>query len=295
MARQFGGVHPNKQNDKAKVILAASLVFIVLFASLAYVLLSSQSEPPKAAAVVVDSGGESEIKMVDVLVPVSEIQPGAALEARMFRKESRPQVGVSNRVVRDFEEIKAHFARSLIVPNQPLHRDYITSVRPTNILTANIPEDFRAVTIRVDARTSVEGFVRPGANVDVVWASRIRGKPGITTIVQNAKVLSAERQTKVDNANPGVPVPSTVTLLVTAEDAQKIQLASTTGKLSLSLRGDADAGKAAGSKTITLDDLIGGIPGARKEENVEGTVTIGGERWLLVDGKLKPATSRDSQ
>jgi len=292
MARQFGGVHPGSQGDKAKIVVAAGAVFVVLFSLLAYGLLSSGdkegAEPTQA--VVVDE--QSDVKMVEVLVPVQEIEAGLPLEPRMFRKESRPQVGVSNRVVKDFEEIRAHYSRSLIVPGQPLHRDYITSVRPTNVITANIPEGFRAVTIRVDAQSSVEGFVRPGARVDVVWASSIRGKPGITTIVQNARVLSAERQTDKEQQK-GAAVPNTVSLLVSAQDAQKIQLASTTGKLSLSLRGDLDTGKAGSGSSITIDDLFGGTRGdQRPQENIEGTVTLGGEKYLLVNGKLIPAAGQ---
>src|SRR5690606_13576940 len=178
MARQFGGIHPARQGDKAKVVVAAGAVFFVLFALLAYGLLSTKEEDGAVEPAVVVQD-QSDVKMVEVLVPVQELEACAALEPQMFRKESRPQIGVSNRVVKDFEEIRAHYSRSLIVPGQPLHRDYITSVRPTNVITANIPEGYRAVTIRVDDRTSVEGFVRPGARVDVVWASAIRGKPGV--------------------------------------------------------------------------------------------------------------------
>lgn len=292
MSRHFGGMQPGRQADKTKTVLLVSLFFVVVFTVLAFVLLSTGHTKVEPKPVAVET--EAEVKMVDVLVPVQEIKSGTPLEARMFRKQSRPQVGVSPRVVKDFEEIQNYYARALIVAGQPLHKDYITSVRPVNAVTANIPPGFRAVTIRVDARTSVEGFVRPGAKVDVVWASRIRGRPGVTTIVENAKVLSAERQTQeqVEAAKKGAPVPSTVTLLVAIQDAQKIQLASTTGTLSLSLRGDTDGGKASNAgKSITIDDLLGNKP-KQEGQNVEGTVTIAGEKWNMVEGKLVPAKKR---
>ncbi|MDC0357511.1 Flp pilus assembly protein CpaB [Oligoflexia bacterium] len=289
MSRHFGGIQPGRQSDRTRTVLLASMFFIVLFSILAFFLLST-ADPKGETTKTVVVETEAEIKMVEVLVPLRDVLPGIPLEAQMFRRESRPQVGVSNRTVRTFEEVRGHYARSLIVAGQPLHRDYITSVKPTNALTASIPKGFRAVTIRVDARTSVEGFVRPGAKVDVVWASRISGQPGVTVIVQNAKVLSAERQTATEQKS-GVPVPSTVTLLVTSKDAQKIQLASTTGKLSLSLRGDADEVSDGQSRPITVNDLLGRrqVDGA-VNANVEGSVTIGGEKWLMVDGKLVPSS-----
>ncbi|MCB0329230.1 MAG: Flp pilus assembly protein CpaB [Bdellovibrionales bacterium] len=293
MARQFGGIHPARGGDRARPIIIAGFVLFLVFAGLAFVFLQSgNTGKPGPKAVVVEK--EEPMKMSTVLVPIQEIITGTPLEPRMFRKESRPQVGVSERAVKDFEEIRSHYARSLIVPGQPLHKEYITSIKPTSILTAKIPEGFRAVTIRTDSRTSVEGFVRPGAKVDVEWATRINGAPGVVTIVENAKVLSAERQTANNNSdknNNGAPVPSTVTLLVTAPDAKKIQLASTTGKLSLSLRGDEDSGRSQGGAGITIRDLL---PGGKKkqQENVDGTVTIGGVKWLLVDGKLVPSGGR---
>lgn len=295
MARHFGGINQGRHADRARAVVLASVFFVILFSVLAFYLLSTADTPNKKSEpkkVIVER--EKEIKMVDVLVPLREIDPGTSLEPRMFRRDSRPAVGVSDRTVKDFEEIRGQYARSLVVAGQPLHRDLLTSVKPVNQLTANIPEGFRAVTIRVDKRTSVEGFVRPGARVDVVWASRIRGRPGVTVIVQNAKVLSAERVTDVQNNNPGAPVPTTVTLLVSTSDAAKIQLASTTGSLSLQLRGDEDSGKDHGlSGSITIEDLLGGIKKSSGiDGNVEGTVTLGGEKFLLVDGQLVPKSRK---
>ena len=136
MSRHFGGIQPGRQSDKTRTVLFASLFFVVLFTVLAFVLLSTGHSKTAPKPVLVET--EAEIKMVDVLVPVKEIKAGEALEARMFRKESRPAVGVGNRVVKDFEEIRNFYSRSLIVSGQPLHRDYITAVKPTSAVTAKI-------------------------------------------------------------------------------------------------------------------------------------------------------------
>ncbi|MCB0320147.1 MAG: Flp pilus assembly protein CpaB [Bdellovibrionales bacterium] len=294
MARQFGGIHPSRGSDRARPVIITGFVLFLLFGGIAvYALKDSGEQKPTKVSEPQVIEKQREIKMVSVLVPIQEIPNGTPLEPRMFRKETRPEIGVSERAVKDFEEIRAHYARSLIVPGQPLIREYITPVKPTNILTAAIPEGFRAVTITTDVRTSVEGFVRPGAKVDVEWSTHLNGQAAIVTIVENVKVLSAERQTQVNTPN-GAPVPSTVTLLVTAKDAKKIQLASTNGRLSLSLRGDEDSGRLTGGGGITINDLLPGGSRKDQQENVDGTVTIGGVRWLLVDGKLVPSTSRKS-
>lgn len=238
-------------------------------------------QPERSATV------ETSIKMTDVLVPVQKIEPGEPLRPGLFRKEARPQIGVSNGSLRDFEQIQNMYAKLLIVPGQALHRDYITSKRPSSNVSRVIPNGFRAVAIRVDATTSVEGFARPGSRVDVQWTHRVNGQPAIISIVENAKVLSAERVTEVQAGSHAGVVPSTVTLLATADDARRIQLASTTGKLTLSLRGDEDFSADPGSTIITIPSLLGeGAP--VDSERPEAVVLIDGEKWALYEGRLKP-------
>ncbi|MCB0318677.1 MAG: Flp pilus assembly protein CpaB [Bdellovibrionales bacterium] len=289
MSRHFGGSGPAGQADKTKLILLLILFFLLaLSIFVVFFLLSSSDKAAKQEAVSAPVAQEEiQIKTTDVLVPVKEIPAGSELSPDMFKIESRPLVGISGRAVKNFEAIQGYFAKSLILPGQPLYMDYISAERPVNTLTAAIPEGYRAVTIQVDQRSSVEGWARPGARVDVVWASSIRGQPGVTIIVENAKVLSAERDTKTES-EPGKPVPSTVTLLVTAKDAAKIQLASTTGSMSLSLRGDIDSAGGVATGSITVDDLYGSTQ-KNKEEAYDGKVIIDGQEWYLKKGELIPA------
>ena len=293
MTGHFGGVHPAGSPDKARVFILLGVVVIVTCLLVAGVSLYTRASENSPKTVVVETEKEAPVRMVEVLVPIQNIDSGVPLEPSMFRKESRPQVGVSTRVVRDFEEIQGHYARSLIIPGQPLARDFITSVKPTNAITANIPEGHRAVTISVDAKSSVEGWVRPGARVDVVWASSIRGQPGVTVIVQNAKVLSAERDINA-KVQPNAPVPSTVTLLVTAQDAAKIQLAQTTGSLTLQLRGDNDVGKVGGGGgSVTISSLLGEGGATGPANDCRGLVTMNGLKYCMKpNGKLEPAEEK---
>ncbi|MEZ4754008.1 MAG: Flp pilus assembly protein CpaB [Bdellovibrionota bacterium] len=293
MSRHFGGTGSAGQTDRTKLVLLLVLCFLLTLVAIVvfFLLTSPKSEKDNSAVVTPVEQEEIQIKMVNVLVPVHEIIAGTQLTAEMFKVQSRPAVGITGRVVKDFEAIKGYYSKSLIVPGQPLYMDYISPERPINTLTASIPEGYRAVTIRVDQRSGVEGWARPGARVDVVWASRIRGQPGVTVIVENAKVLSAERDTSSDGSKKDGetgPVPSTVTLLVSAKDAAKIQLAATTGSMSLSLRGDSDAVGAVSVGSITVDDLLGGTT-EEIEEDYDGKVTIEGQEWYLRKGELIPA------
>ena len=292
MSRHFGGVSPSRQSQKVRVasILAGVCAFVA-FCAIALLVLGSGSSASTPVTPVAQT-----IEMVDVLVPLGEIPQGVPLEAAMFRKEKRPKVGLSTRAAKDFEEIKGYYSRSVIVGEQPLSLDLITDVKPSSALTANIPEGYRAVTISVDARSSVEGWARPGARVDVLWVSRLKGKEAVTVIVQNAKILSAERQIDGDPQAKGKDgrgaIPSTVTLEVATQDAQKIQLASASGTLSLSLRGDKDMGKGQAVGSITIDDLLGMSKNTDKKDT-RNKIRVRGadgkwEEFYFNEGKLEP-------
>lgn len=278
-----GGFKGNDSEKRKLILLVGALGFIGLL-----VIAFSLSQSPSAPAATVAVQKSPEEDLVNVVVAVRQIETGEKLEPSFFRVERRLKSSVTPGTIEGYEQVREMFARSVISKDSPVHQDFITAVRPTNLITANIPEGYRAVTIRVDATSSVEGWARAGANVDVVWASTIRGRQGVTVIVQNARVLSAERQVEA-GTQPGTPVPSTVTLLVTADDAAKIQLATTTGSLSLSLRGDDDAGKGSSGRSITVDDLLGGAQQvSAPQERREGTVRIGGEEFYLENGQLIP-------
>jgi pilus assembly protein CpaB len=256
-----------------------------------YLLLSSgesEAVQQQPAAVVVER--PQQIRMVDVLVPVRMVDQGEQLQPTMFKHEPRPESSVSERIIRDFNEVQGSYARSVIMPGEPLNRDYLTGAKPTSPVLNNIPEGYRAVTINVNVISGVEGWARPGARVDVSWISSVLGKPTLSLIVQNALVLSAERNPN-PNAEPGAPVPATLTLLVSAKDAAKIQLASTTGQLTLSLRGSTDHGRGTTFSDITIYD----IPGGGKNDDGTGDNVEGFVRYNSGDGKTEEMVIMNGQ
>jgi pilus assembly protein CpaB len=149
--------------------------------------------------------------------------------------------------IRDFDDIKGLYSRGVLVAEQPVHRDFLTSLQPVNALTASIPAGYRAIAISVDAISSVEGWAQPGARVDVIWVTRDLGSQMAYAIAPNAKVLSANKKAegaRVDSKNSDSEVPTTVTLLLSVRDAMRVRLASLNGRLALVLRGSDDAGLA---------------------------------------------------
>lgn len=263
-------------------------VFIFFYAD------SSTAAPPPPVAVMAPVAPQvTAIPNVDVVVPVRMIETGETLQPNMFRVESRPQAAVSERIVRNLADIQGQFAKAVIMPGEPLNREYVVATRPINAITRNIPEGYRAVTITVNVQTGVEGWARPGARVDVAWTSGGARGSRLKIIVQNALVLSAERQMvpPPDAAGVAGPVPSTVTLLAAAKDAARILLASNTGgTLSLALRGESDHGKAVNFADVTEADLKGTSQDGL-DESVQGFVRFSRpdgrpEEMMIINGQL---------
>jgi pilus assembly protein CpaB len=109
-----------------------------------------------------------------------------------------------------------------------------------------IPEGYRAMTVAVNDVVGVSGFIMPGTLVDIVVVITPPKGSGqeemISKIVlQNIKVLaSGQNIDKPKNDREVERSIKAVTLQVTPEQAEKLALASSEGKLQLVMRNSVD-------------------------------------------------------
>ena len=108
-------------------------------------------------------------------------------------------------------------------------------------LPVAIPDGMRAMSVAVDEVVGVAGFVLPGTRVDVLVTMAGSGNrdPMTRIILQNMQVVTAG-QTITRDANGDPVLVSVVTLLVSPEDAERLALASTQGRIQLALRNTLD-------------------------------------------------------
>jgi pilus assembly protein CpaB len=110
-------------------------------------------------------------------------------------------------------------------------------------LPALIPPGMRAMSVRVNEVVGVAGFVQPGTRVDVL----VTGTPGgsgeeeqTTTVLENVEVIASGQRMERSQAGEAQVAP-VITLLVSPDDAQKLTLATTHGRIQLALRNPLDA------------------------------------------------------
>lgn len=127
-------------------------------------------------------------------------------------------------------------------------------------LAGKIPEGMRAVAIRSNEIIGVAGFLYPGSRVDLLMTFTPPGGnnlPVTETVLQNVEVLTAGQTIEPDPQGKPQSV-NVVTLLLSPQDSQKLQLASAQGNIQFVLRSGADQKTMAELRPTRLDELVMG-------------------------------------
>jgi pilus assembly protein CpaB len=183
------------------------------------------------------------IPTVDVVVAASDLDIGAELRKEDVRIIKWPaNAAPANAIAKPEEAI----GRGLILPviqNEPILPNKLASKEAGAGLPPMIPEGLRAVSVRVNEVIGVAGYVLPGTRVDVVaTVSPTDARADMTSkvILTNVQVLAAGTKIERDAGN-NKPMPvSVVTLLVDPDEAERLTLASSEGKIQLALRNPLD-------------------------------------------------------
>lgn len=216
-------------------IFAVLAVAILAGGGLAYGTYNLVNSQPAHAAPV---------QTMPVVVAASDLQLGDALKADDLRVIQFPQGQAPEGAFTDPTEI---VGRGVIVPmvkSEPILPAKLASKESGAGLPPIIPEGQRAVSVRVDDVIGVAGYVLPGTRVDVLTTvSPTDHQADITSkvILSNVQVLTAGTRIDQDQENKPVQV-TVVTLVVAPEQAERLALASTEGKIQLALRNPLDQG-----------------------------------------------------
>jgi len=177
----------------------------------------------------------------DVIVALDDVQVGARIEDRDVRIARFPATGLPAGTYSRKSQV---LGRGVIIPIARGEFILPSKLAPENAgsgLPSLIPPGMRAVSVRVNEVVSVAGFVGPGTRVDVLLTGTPNGssEPQTTTVLQNVAVI-ASGHTLERNASGEAQSTPVITLLASPEDAERLTLASSEGKIQLSLRNPLD-------------------------------------------------------
>ena len=190
---------------------------------------------------------QATVSMDKVVVAKTDIELGSRLNTIMLKVADWPKGSVPEGAVSDPEKIKDRVVKTTILTGEPVLESKLAPVGTKGGLSAVIAEGKRAMTVRVNDVVGVAGFALPGNYVDIVVnteedtgkLSDGRTKSISKIVLDHILVLAVAQESSV--REEGKPkVVNAVTLEVTPEQAEKLDLARSVGQLSLVLRNQLD-------------------------------------------------------
>lgn len=215
---------------------------------------------------------ESEAETQPVAVAARDLGVGDVLQPEDVKLVDWPAGSVPSGYAGSSAEV---IGRSLIAEvsvNEPL---MATKLADTGLygLVPLIPAGMRALSVRVDEVVGVAGFVTPKTRVDVILTMTVPGgrDPTSKVILQNVQTLAAGQE--IQENEEGEPMTVTVvTVLVTPDEAEKLTLASSQGKIQMALRNTLDLETVETSGQFA-SRLFTGTPGPRSRRTVRSGST----------------------
>jgi pilus assembly protein CpaB len=217
--------------------LRLSIIMVLLLATAALGLIAYTMSLPNPVVQVTENT-PAPAPLVGYFVAARPLPRGTLAREEDFAVRSVPSDSVPTQAIRDTPDARIGLRGSLVrkfldagspVTSQDLsHPGFLASV---------LAPDSRAISIKVDAESSVSGLIRPGDYVDVV-STQVIEKADLAhgtlseTVLHNVRILAIQD----GPANKE----RTVSLELAPEQVKKITVADQLGKLSLAVRSAVD-------------------------------------------------------
>ena len=178
-----------------------------------------------------------------VVVAAADLAVGSELTPDTLRTIEWPASSVPDGAMEDPKEI---VGRGLILPvikNEPILPMKLASKEAGSGLPPAIPPGLRAVSVRVNEVIGVAGYVLPGTRVDIVATLNPTSQTADMTskiVLTDVLVLAAGTKLEQPNDKEKPVAVTVVTLLVDPDEAERLTLASSEGKIQLALRNPLD-------------------------------------------------------
>lgn len=215
------------------------------------------------------TGGQPAVAMDQIVITTSDVPRGVTVLPSHVKLRDWPRDHVPPGAAQRIEDVQGRVASSAMVKGEVVLENKLSSRDAGRGLAAMVPAGMRAFTIHTPHIASgVAGFVLPGNKVDVLLTistnDAASGGAITTTFLQNLEILAVDQRLNPPSENKvDYRMLQSVTLLVTPEQAAKLDLAQSRGTLHLALRNPEDT-SAANTRPATVTDLL-------VSEKAEGT------------------------
>lgn len=197
-----------------------------------------------------------------VAVAAVDIELGSKINPQMVTAIDWPAGSVPEGAFSDVKVLEERVVKVGVQRGEAILERKLAPAGTKGGLSAVIADGKRAMTVRVNDVVGVAGFALPGNYVDVMLNTQQDrgGKDGSgpnqisLTVLEQVLVLAVAQEANRDDTKPKVV--SAVTLELSPEDTEKLDLARSVGTLSLVLRNQLDK-QTASTTGITRAQLLG--------------------------------------
>lgn len=226
-------------NSRATIMIGLSIVI-----GLAAVFVAAQWVGKQAA-----------MATEKVVVAGKDLDLGSRLSPEVLQVVDWPKSSAIKGAFSDPKLLDTRVLNTNVLRGEPILDAKLAPVGAKGGLSAVIAEGKRAITVRVNEVIGVAGFALPGNRVDImVSAQDEQNKPISKIVLEQILVLAVAQETSA-GAESKPKVVNAVTLEVTPEQAEKLDLARTVGSLSLVLRSQTDRAPVA-TAGVRRSDLL---------------------------------------
>ncbi|CDG85703.1 Flp pilus assembly protein CpaB [Janthinobacterium agaricidamnosum] len=181
-----------------------------------------------------------------IVVASADVNLGQRLTPELLRLSDWPTDSLPEGALTDVLKLNGRVLKSSVLRGEPLSEAKLAPPGTLGGLSALITEGKRAITVRVNDVIGVAGFALPGNYVDILVntqqetgsEARARSRAISKIVLERILVLAVAQEVGRDETKPRVV--NAVTLEVTPEQAEKLDLARSVGSLSLALRNQVD-------------------------------------------------------
>lgn len=189
-------------------------------------------------------GQQAAVATRKVVVATRDIDVGTRLSSEMLQVVDWPAGASLKEPYESPDKVKDRVTNTQVLRGEPILSAKLAPEGTQAGLSAVLPEGHRAITVKVNEIVGVAGFALPGNYVDVmVNTPDENNKPISKIVLERIKVLAVAQDLNTGENKPRVV--SAVTLDVTPQQAEQLDLARSIGSLSLVLRSITDKSPAA--------------------------------------------------
>jgi pilus assembly protein CpaB len=222
------------------------------------------------AAVVVAAqwiAGQSASNSNKVAVALLDVSMGARITPELVHMVDWPASSVPPGAATDAKALEGRITRANIQRGEPITEAKLAPAGTQGGLSSVVAEGKRAMTVRVNDVVGVAGFALPGNYVDILVNTQsdnngdhlVREQAISKIVLERILVLAIAQESSRDDTKPKVV--NAVTLELTPDQVEKLDLARSVGTLSLVLRNQVDP-KTANTEGATKSSLLGDAAGS---------------------------------